>query len=312
MDHEALNRLDRLIWVTVAMVAVVVLAAPLMSRFQIAWHTFLAPALTCAMLCAGGFFYSRWRSDPRLASGLLCTAQVIAFATVAAPLSYVAASAGAPLWDLRLDVIDRALGFDWKALLSWMNASPVIYALLRPIYLSLSLQMTTVVLCLAFSGRFLGLRIYTLAFFTVVLVSIGISAGLPAAGAWAYYALAPADSQILPAVSTSWPVFYGLRDGTFRLLVAVGAEGIITFPSVHAALAVLVTIALWPIAVLRWACLLLNTAMLAATPIDGSHYLIDVLAGIALAALSLLLAQAIAARGASSRPRGREIPQGAV
>ena len=52
MDHEALNRLDRLIWVTVAMVAVVVLAAPLMSRFQIAWHTFLTPALTCAMQCA--------------------------------------------------------------------------------------------------------------------------------------------------------------------------------------------------------------------------------------------------------------------
>ena len=55
-------------------------------------------------------------------------------------------------------------------------------------------------------------------------------------------------------MSTSWPVFYGLRDGTFRFLVAVGAEGIITFPSLHAALAVIVIAAIWPVAVLRWVC----------------------------------------------------------
>jgi len=134
---------------------------------------------------------------------------------------------------------------------------------------------------------------------------------LPAAGAWPYYGLAGADLQIVPAVSPSWPVFYGLRDGTFRLLVAVGSEGIITFPSVHAALAVIVVIALWPIAVLRWVFLLLNVAMLAATPIDGSHYFVDVLAGIALALLSLLLAQSIAARVASPAPHAREIAQGA-
>ena len=107
--------------------------------------------------------------------------------------------------------------------------------------------------------------------------------------------------HILPAVHTSWPVFYGLRDGTFRALVAVGSEGIITFPSLHAALAVIVVAALWPVPVLRWAFLALNVAMLVATPIDGSHYFIDVLAGVALAALSLVAARAIAARaGAGS------------
>jgi membrane-associated phospholipid phosphatase len=212
------------------------------------------------------------------------------------------------LWDSGLDAVDRTLGLDWKSLLAWMNDSPAAYALLRPIYLSLTLQMTTVALCLAFSGRLLWLRIYTLAFIIAVLVSIAVSAVLPAAGAWPYYGLDPAHSRILPAVSTSWPVFYGLRDGTFRLLVAVGSEGIISFPSVHAALAVIVAIALWPIAILRWVFVALNTAMLAATPIDGSHYFVDVLAGIALAALSLLLAQAMAAAAA----RGREVAQGAA
>ena len=52
--------------------------------------------------------------------------------------------------------------------------------------------------------------------------------------------------------------------------------------------------------------------MLVATPVDGSHYFIDVLAGIALAALSLLLAQATTARAASHvAPHARELAHGA-
>ena len=301
MEREGLRILDRLIWGTVAAVAAVVLAAARMGDFRIAWSTFIAPALACAILAMGGYFYSRWRSDPRLASGLFCTAQMTAFAAVGAPLSYIAASANAPLWDHWLDAFDRAVGFDWKALLAWMNAAPAVYAVLRPIYLSLTLQMTIVVLCLAFSGRLLWLRVYTLAFLCVVLVSIAISAVLPAAGVWPYYGLTAADAQIVPAVSTSWPVFYGLRDGSFRLLVAVGSEGIITFPSVHAALAVIVIAALWPIPALRFVAIAINLLMLLATPIDGSHYLVDVAAGVALALLSVLAARAIAERACAHR-----------
>jgi uncharacterized membrane protein len=306
MDDEvrAVEGLDRLIWAMIVLVAAFVVTALLLSNFHLAWQTFAAPALACSTLLTGGWFYSRWRADARLASGLFSTAQLIAFAAVAAPLSYIAASANLPLCDAALDTMDRALGFDWKALLAWMNTAPFLYRVLRPIYLSLTLQMTTVVLCLAFSGRHLWLRTYTLAFLCAALVCIAISAALPAAGAWPHYGLTASDSGILPTVSTSWPVFYGLRDGSFRVLVAVGSEGIITFPSLHAALAVLVTAALWPVGYLRWAAVILNTAMLIATPIDGSHYFSDVLAGVALAALSLLIAQIVAAR-VRAHPRRR-------
>jgi membrane-associated phospholipid phosphatase len=305
MDALALRRLDRLIWTMIALVAAIMLAAPAVSDFRIVWHAFMAPAITCIILIAAAWFYRRWRTDPRLASALTGTAQVIAFAAVGAPLSYIAASANFPLQDHALDVIDRALGLDWKALLAWMNTSPTTHAVLGPIYASLTLQMTTVVLCLAFSGRLVWLRVYTLAFFFAALTSIAVSAVLPAAGAWPYYGLTAADSpHVLPVVSTSWPVFYGLRDGTFRMLVAVGSEGIITFPSLHAALAVIVVAALWPVPILRWVFLALNVVMLIATPIDGSHYFIDVLAGVALAALCLIAANAIATRAASGRLPG--------
>jgi len=153
------------------------------------------------------------------------------------------------------------------------------------------------VLSLAFTGRLLRLRIYMLSFVLAALITIAISALLPAAGAWPYYALTAADSpHVTPAVSTSWPVFYGLRDGSFRALVAIGSEGIISFPSLHAALAVILTMALWPIPILRWAFVALNAAILAATPIDGSHYFSDVFAGIGIAVLCFVAASRIAAR----------------
>jgi hypothetical protein len=299
MDGEALKlrRLDRLIWALVALTAACVLAAPYVSRFRIAWDTFLGPGIACAILIAGGFVYRHWRKDARLASGLTSTAHVIAFAAVGAPLSYLAAALGAelPLHDRVFDAIDRALGLDWKALLAAMNAAPLLYAPLRVSYLSLTLQMTTVVLCLAYTGRLVWLRVYTLAFIFAALICIAISAALPAAGVWPYYGLTAADSPVvLPAVSTSWPVFYGLRDGSFRDLVAVGSEGIITFPSLHAALAVVLIAGLWPVPKLRWAILTLNLLMLAGTPIDGSHYFADVFAGIALAALSIYASHLIA------------------
>ena len=234
------QRLDHLIWGIVATVAAIILAAPLVSLFTIEWLTFAAPAGACLVLAAAGFFYARVRPDPRLASGCLSAAQVIAFAAVAAPLSYLAAAANLPLHDRAYDAIDRALGLDWKAMLGVMNAWPLVFDALRPIYLSLTLQMTTAVLCLAFTGRFVWLRVYTLAFIFAALITIATSAVLPAAGVWP---------------------FYGLRDGSVRALVAAGAEGIITFPSLHAALAVILIAALWPVARLRWVIFGLNGSL---------------------------------------------------
>jgi hypothetical protein len=251
------------------------------------------------VIIGAAFFYCHRRPDPRLASALENTAQLIAFAAVAAPLSYLAAAANLPLQDRVLDTIDRALGLDWHALLNLMNASPAIHRMLAVVYLSLTLQMSAAVLALAFSGRLLRLRIYLLSVILAALITIAISALLPAAGAWPYYGLTAADSpHVMPAVSTSWPVFYGLRDGSLRMLVAIGSEGIISFPSLHAALAVILIVALWPVPILRWPTVALNVVILAATPIEGSHYFSDIFAGIGLAALCFFAAGRIAMQAA--------------
>ncbi len=109
---------------------------------------------------------------------------------------------------------------------------------------------------------------------------------MPAQGVWGHMGLSAGHYTISPVTrELHLAIFHGLRDGTFRNLVAQGAEGIITFPSLHTAVAVLFIIAMWPVKYLRWVALLVNVAMIAATPIDGGHYFTDVIAGAAVAAL---------------------------
>ena len=54
---------------------------------------------------------------------------------------------------------------------------------------------------------------------------------------------------------------------------------------------------------LRWAALGLNITMLAATPVNGAHYFVDLIGGALVAAIGLLLAQRIMRTTLSPRVR---------
>ncbi len=294
-----LGRADRIIWGLIAATAVLVLTGAIAFGFILVWHSFLAPGITAVLLLAGQRLYQTRRPDPRLASALGATAQILAFSAVGAPLSYLAASFNFPLNDHWLEAADRALGLDWFALLTWLKAHATASFLLRLVYLSLMPQTLVVVLALAMAGRFAELRIFVLAFLGAALATIALSAIWPAEGVWLLHGLKADGGVQLPASASSWPVFLGLRDGSYRLLVATGAEGIITFPSLHSAFAVLLAAALWPLPVLRWIGVVLNTIMLVSIPVDGAHYFIDMFAGIAIAVASFAAARSLVTRGAA-------------
>ncbi len=73
-----------------------------------------------------------------------------------------------------------------------------------------------------------------------------------------------------------------------RVLEIGQLTGIVTFPSFHAAGAILYLWALWAIKWMRAIALVCNVLLLLSTPIDGGHYFIDVVAGVSLAVLSIL------------------------
>lgn len=308
LEPDRSKHADRIIWIAVAATAAVVLTVAMLGPLRIEWISFWKPALVTVLLILMSRFYTTVRKDEALASALVGAAQLIAFAAVAAPLSYVAASAALPLWDSELAALDRRLGFDWMSWLGAMNAAPLLHRTLALAYGSFALQTTAIVLVLAAAGHALRLRVFMLSFVLTTLLTIGVSTLMPAQGVWGYLHLSSVDSPAIVPVTRdlSLPVFLGLRDGTFRHLVAEGADGIISFPSLHAALGLLFLLALWPVKYVGIVFALLNVAMVAATPVDGGHYFCDVIAGLTIALLSWMTVQRALARltGERMQPAG--------
>ena len=83
------------------------------------------------------------------------------------------------------------------------------------------------------------------------------------------------------------PIIERLRAGSFGPVELTHLDGLIAFPSFHAAAAVMFAWAAWPIRWLRVPAMILYGLMLAATPIQGGHYFVDSLAGCAVAAFAI-------------------------
>jgi hypothetical protein len=287
MDTEAkLTQLNRAIWTGIGAVAVIVLASSVFGPFRLDWASFARTAAVGVALAAGAWYYRTRRNEPQLAAALTSTSQIIAFALVGAPLSYIAASAGFPLWDATFVAWDRHLGFDWAALLHFMNEHPILHIAFAFSYASFPLQATAIIVALAWTRHVLRMRVFVLAFMLTTIITIAISAIMPAQGVWGHLHLSPTDHPAIAPITQSLhlPIFHGLRDGTWRLLTGAGSEGIITFPSLHAALGLLFIVAAWPVPYVRWAAASINVMMIVATPVDGGHYFADVIAGVAIAA----------------------------
>ena len=85
-----------------------------------------------------------------------------------------------------------------------------------------------------------------------------------------------------------------LRDHSVRVIDLAHLRGLVSAPSFHTAAAVIYIRAAWPIRSLRWPVLALNAAMLLSTPVEGTHYLADMLIGAAVATAMLYLVERVA------------------
>ena len=146
---------------------------------------------------------------------------------------------------------------------------------------------------LAAVHRYRRIAVFTLAFVLALAITTVVSALVPAIGVYQQIGLDPATltnlapQAYLDQVRDLEPV----RNGALRRLDLFGLAGIVTFPSFHAASAVLYCWAFWPVLWLRIVALVANGAMLASTPIDGGHYFVDIIAGVAVAWVAIVVAK---------------------
>ncbi|MGJ4891323.1 phosphatase PAP2 family protein [Bradyrhizobium sp. HKCCYLRH3099] len=241
---------------------------------------------------------SSQRAKPWIFSLLTGISQSILASVVLASLSYIATAANLRLQDANLLAIDELLGYDFRSFLGYVNGRPWIITILAFGYRSISLTIFVIVLALPLSGNYRRLAEFNLASSLALATTCCITLLVPAIGVYHALGLFPSDyPNIVPqAFYDSAHGMILVRDGTLRLLDPRSLAGIVTFPSYHAAAAVLDCWALWPVRWLRPFNAFTNGAMLLSTPIGGGHYLVDVIAGIIIAIVTILAARSIACR----------------
>jgi membrane-associated phospholipid phosphatase len=290
---------DSASWALIGVLTAMVGALDLASPIAIEVRSFTPLALACAGLGSAAMFYRRVRVNDRFSACCVGLLQALVFSVVGSILSYQLARYGGAMWDPTLHDWDQALGLDWMSYARLVDGHAWAVLPYRIAYASLIPQTIVLILALGFSGRLDQLRTFILAAILSGSAAVLASPLFPAVGNFAFLGLEPADFAHVWQASGLADVrdFLAVRSGTLRVLDLRTMQGIIVFPSYHGALATVTLWGFWKSGLnwLRWAGGAIALTTIAATPIEGGHYFVDVIAGIVLAIGSVAAARALVA-----------------
>ena len=214
-------------------------------------------------------------------AGLTVEFFALMFATAPALVvtTYIAAAAAGPLWDQTFLALDHALGFDWLAWFHFVTARPWLAVALQFLYVSLAFQ--AFYFCIFMGGMGSSTRLKEI--FWLVSVSLGLTS----LGAWLAPALGPFEIFHLKSLGPFLPEMETLRLG-LPVHRSIGQmQGIVTFPSFHTTMALIMTYAFRGTSAIGWLIAIVNLLLLFSVPVYGGHYLMDMLAGALVFALAL-------------------------
>ncbi|MBN8990281.1 MAG: phosphatase PAP2 family protein [Rhizobiales bacterium] len=289
-------RLFQLNWIPIAVMGAVVLAGGALSGFTIeplGLGITLSIAAGLSLIAYLYAFAKGDQADPKLIFPLGALSQLLLIATIMGPLTYVAGVANWPLQDHTLLAIDRAMGMDPQTIARYVNDHDWLGGLLVRSYALIKIMLLAIPVVLALTARFVRLQVFVFAFSLTLIMTLLISTFTPAVGTWYGLMIDPAQFKSLDASMYQAQLrdILALRDGSLRHLELFKITGIVSFPSFHAASAVLYIWALWPVRYVGGAAVILNLMMMASTPVIGAHYMIDVFGGVALAVIGIWLAK---------------------
>ncbi|RWB79171.1 MAG: phosphatase PAP2 family protein [Mesorhizobium sp.] len=211
-------------------------------------------------------------------------------------LMHVASATARPLEDAELAYIDSRLGFDWLWFLAVTNHKLIAPAL-SIAYHFLGPQVPFVFLLNIVKSR----NDRLLEFITLLAMSSilagGIMAFVPAEGAYAYFKPSADQFSHFTGHAGMWhyKTLMALRSGEPFDLIMTNSSGLVTFPSYHTALGIIIVYALRDYRRLFWSLACLNGVMIIATLPEGGHHLIDVLAGSMVGLVSIVATRIIGA-----------------
>ena len=237
----------------------------------------------------------------RTVAGLECIGLLVLTSFVGALATYPLAALSTGWYEDYLAAADRNLGLDWPAYWAFVQAHGLLNTALSYGYDSIFFTPTIVLVALAATGHANHAYRFIAAFMIALIVTDITFVLLPAKSAAVHFL--GMGSPDLPFSSfVHVPVIENLRSGSPQPIPAGRFVGLITVPSFHAAACALFAWAAWPVRWLRMPGLAVNGLMMAATPIIGGHYFIDLFAGVAVATAAIMVARALPDRVAAPAP----------
>ena len=233
----------------------------------------------------------RWRGLTSL-SAAAEAAVLLTLTSMAAGLQCaLLSSIRLPYRDPLLSSADRLLFpfLDWSSIATTLAGQAELVRPMSAIYSSLLWQPHLLLFILAFTGRDKKLWRFVRAWALALVATIAIFGVMPAVTPYVYYGFTQEDLPNL-TVNTAWrpaQIIADLRSGALRELGVANLAGLVTFPSFHSAGAVLLAWGFRGLPVIGPVFLALNVAMILTVPVVGSHYFVDVLGGVAVAALAI-------------------------
>lgn len=202
----------------------------------------------------------------------------------------------APLADGILARADRVLGFDWKSYAALFRDSKAALRLICISYMSFTWEAGIILIALMSTDHSERAWQFVAAAAFALLITVAVYPFAPAYGAFVHFGITREMYPNLPT-GTPWsfaPAIHTMKSGNHLINDAL-MVGYVSFPSYHAASAVLFSWASWPLGRVRWFFVVVNFAMAGSAMIVGAHYLVDLIGGTVVAVVSIVIACRLAA-----------------
>ena len=269
-----------------------VVLAVLLYRAELVIHPFAA-----GTLCFGGSFSAlgvlAWVGGRSARPGLQLAGRTAAYYVLFTMLclipaigSYPVAAMSHGFADSTLQRADEAFGFDWLAWYDVTAAHPWLQHFGRAAYQSIFVSPAILLVHYALEHRRREAARFLATVWLASVVTLLLFWQLPAVGPFAY--LWHGTAPYMP-ISELWQpqVIPALREHTLHAIDLAHLVGLVSAPSFHTAADVILIAFAWRHTSLRLLLVPLNLAMLLSIPVEGTHYLSDMLLGAGVAVMAL-------------------------
>ncbi len=217
------------------------------------------------------------------AFSMLCIVAIAALSQAVVILDYLCVALAPPSIETDLVRFDALLGFHWLDLYRWVSAHAELHRVLEFAYRSSIVQLIAVPFILATTRRHDDLAEFITLFAFALLVAVLVSTPFPAQSAFVHFGITD------PHTASTVSHYDLLRSGQLRQFNLSESQGLVSLPSFHVMLALLLAYAVRHVRFVFPAAVVLNAAMIVSTPTQGGHYLADVIAGVGFGVLSIVV-----------------------